>query len=79
MDPVTSARPTTPDARGYAVTLSTSAAAPALRRARMRDGPAFDHVDDLCPGCGGPLEAVADLSELAARAPCERVRGTRIA
>jgi hypothetical protein len=29
-----------------------------------RDGPASDHVDDLCPGCGGPLEAVADLSEL---------------
>ena len=29
-----------------------------------REGPASDHVDDLCPGCGGPLEAVADLSEL---------------
>jgi hypothetical protein len=29
-----------------------------------RDGPASDHVEDLCPGCGGPLEAVADLSEL---------------
>ncbi len=29
-----------------------------------RDGPASEHVDDLCPGCGGPLEAVADLSEL---------------
>jgi hypothetical protein len=29
-----------------------------------RDGPAADHVDDLCPGCGGPLEAVGDLSEL---------------
>jgi hypothetical protein len=29
-----------------------------------RDGPGSDHVDDLCPGCGGPLEAVTDLSEL---------------
>jgi hypothetical protein len=29
-----------------------------------RDGPATDHVDDLCPGCGGPLEAAGDLSEL---------------
>jgi hypothetical protein len=29
-----------------------------------RDGPASEHADDLCPGCGGPLEAVADLSEL---------------
>jgi hypothetical protein len=29
-----------------------------------RDGPAADHADDLCPGCGGPLEAVGDLSEL---------------
>jgi hypothetical protein len=29
-----------------------------------RDAPASDHIDDLCPGCGGPLEAVADLSEL---------------
>jgi regulator of protease activity HflC (stomatin/prohibitin superfamily) len=28
------------------------------------EGPAPDPVDDLCPGCGGPLEAVADLSEL---------------
>ena len=31
-------------------------------RARVwRDGPAGD---DLCPGCGGPLEAVGQLSEL---------------
>ena len=31
-------------------------------RARVwRDGPA---TDDLCPGCGGPLEAVGRLSEL---------------
>ena len=29
-----------------------------------RDGPASEHAGDLCPGCGGPLEAVADLSEL---------------
>jgi hypothetical protein len=36
-----------------------------LCRARVwRDGPAADHVDDLCPGCGGPLEAAGDLSEL---------------
>ena len=34
-------------------------------RARVwREGPAADHLGDLCPGCGGPLEAVADLSEL---------------
>jgi hypothetical protein len=34
-------------------------------RARVwRDGPPADHLDDLCPGCGGPLEAVADLAEL---------------
>ena len=31
-------------------------------RARVwRDGPA---ADDLCPGCGGPLEAVGELSEI---------------
>jgi hypothetical protein len=23
-----------------------------------------DHADDLCPGCGDPLETVAELSEL---------------
>ena len=28
------------------------------------DGPAADHVDDLCPGCGDSLEAAGDLSEL---------------
>lgn len=34
-------------------------------RARVwREGIAADHVDDLCPGCGGPLEAVGELSEL---------------
>jgi hypothetical protein len=34
-------------------------------RARIwREGPAADHLNDLCPGCGGPLEAVAELSEL---------------
>jgi hypothetical protein len=43
-------------------------------RARVwREGPAADHLDDLCPGCGGPLEPVGDLSELvglrALRAP----------
>jgi hypothetical protein len=29
-----------------------------------REGPPADHLDDLCPGCGGPLEAVEQLSEL---------------
>jgi len=29
-----------------------------------RDGDAADHVRDLCPGCGGPLEPVSDLAEL---------------
>jgi hypothetical protein len=29
-----------------------------------RDGPAADHLQDLCPGCGGPLDAVTELSEL---------------
>jgi hypothetical protein len=34
-------------------------------RARVwRAGPPADEVDDLCPGCGGPLETVGDLSEL---------------
>jgi hypothetical protein len=34
-------------------------------RARVwRDRAAADHLDDLCPGCGGPLEIVVDLSEL---------------
>jgi hypothetical protein len=34
-------------------------------RARVwRDGGAADHVEDLCPGCAGPLEPVAQLSEL---------------
>ena len=34
-------------------------------RARIwRDGPAAEHLDDLCPGCGGPLEPVVELSEL---------------
>jgi hypothetical protein len=34
-------------------------------RARVwRDGPHADPPQDLCPGCGGPLEAVEDLSEL---------------
>jgi hypothetical protein len=34
-------------------------------RARVwRDGPTADHLDELCPGCGGPLEAVRELSEL---------------
>jgi len=28
------------------------------------DGPTDDHADDLCPGCGDQLEAVAELSEL---------------
>jgi hypothetical protein len=29
-----------------------------------REGNPADHVRDLCPGCGGPLESVSDLSEL---------------
>jgi hypothetical protein len=29
-----------------------------------RDGPAAEHADDLCPGCGNPLESVGALSEL---------------
>ena len=29
-----------------------------------RDVPAAPHIDDLCPGCGDPLEPVAELSEL---------------
>jgi hypothetical protein len=34
-------------------------------RARVwREGTAADHLDDLCPGCGGPLEAVGELSAL---------------
>ena len=34
-------------------------------RARVwRDGPAAEHLEDLCPGCGGPLEAVGELTEL---------------
>jgi hypothetical protein len=34
-------------------------------RARVwRAGTAAEHLDDLCPGCGGPLEPVVELSEL---------------
>jgi hypothetical protein len=34
-------------------------------RARVwREGDAVDHLGHLCPGCGGPLEPVSDLSEL---------------
>jgi hypothetical protein len=34
-------------------------------RARVwRDGAADLHARDLCPGCGGPLEAVARAEEL---------------
>jgi hypothetical protein len=34
-------------------------------RARVwREGDPADHLGDLCPGCGGPLEAVGDLCEL---------------
>jgi hypothetical protein len=29
-----------------------------------REGDPADHLRDLCPGCGGPLEPVSDLSEL---------------
>ena len=48
-------------------------------RARVwRDGSAGEHVDDLCPGCGGPLEPVAELSELVGlRALRARPRGSR--
>ena len=34
-------------------------------RARVwREGDPADHLRDLCPGCGGPLEPVRDLAEL---------------
>jgi hypothetical protein len=34
-------------------------------RARVwREGDPADHLSDLCPGCGGPLEPVSDLLEL---------------
>ena len=34
-------------------------------RARLwRDGGPAEHLDDLCPGCGGPLEPVARTEEL---------------
>jgi hypothetical protein len=34
-------------------------------RARVwRDGDAAAHARDLCPGCGGPLEAVARAEEI---------------
>jgi hypothetical protein len=34
-------------------------------RARVwREGDAVDHLGDLCPGCGGPLEPVSNLSKL---------------
>ena len=34
-------------------------------RARVwRDGDADEHARDLCPGCGGPLEAVARAEEI---------------
>jgi hypothetical protein len=34
-------------------------------RARVwREGDPADHLRDLCPGCGGPLEPVSNLSEL---------------
>ena len=28
------------------------------------DAPAVEDVDDLCPGCGDPLEPVSNLTEL---------------
>jgi hypothetical protein len=34
-------------------------------RARVwRDGDATEHVRDLCPGCGGPLEAVVRAEDI---------------
>ena len=34
-------------------------------RARVwRDGDPADHLRDLCPGCGGPVEHVSDLTQL---------------
>jgi hypothetical protein len=34
-------------------------------RARVwREGDAAAHLADLCPGCGGPLEPVTDLTAL---------------
>jgi hypothetical protein len=44
-----------------------------------RDRPPAENLDELCPGCGDPLEAVADLSELvglqAARTRPRRMHG----
>jgi hypothetical protein len=43
-----------------------------------REGDAADHLDDLCPGCGGPLSMVTELSELVGfRALRTRPRGYR--
>ena len=33
-------------------------------RSRVWREPAADHLEDLCPGCGNPLDAVGELSEL---------------
>jgi hypothetical protein len=51
-------------------------------RARVwREGSPADHVRDLCPGCGGPLDPVSDLSELigfrSLRARPRSLRGDR--
>jgi hypothetical protein len=29
-----------------------------------REGDPAEHLADLCPGCGGPLEAIVDLNAL---------------
>lgn len=43
-----------------------------------RDGAAADHARDLCPGCGGPLDAVVRAEELIGlRALRTRPRATR--
>ena len=51
-----------------------------------REWPAADPADDLCPGCGDPLQSVAELSELiglralqARRAPFRRTPPDRSA
>jgi len=54
--------------RGCALPETTDAMAHfkcAACRARVwRDGTAEEHARDLCPGCGGPLEAVARAEEI---------------
>jgi hypothetical protein len=48
-------------------------------RARVwRDGDSTDHLRDLCPGCGGPLDPVARAEEIIGfRALRRRPRASR--